>query len=43
MVIAVLLGIALRFVLTYAWVFEAQHITPLVWLHAHDWSGESLG
>ena len=43
MVIAVLLGIALRFVLTYAWVFEAEHIAPLLWLHAHGWSGESLG
>jgi hypothetical protein len=43
MMIAVLLGIALRFVLTYAWVFEAEHIAPFVWLHAHGWSGESLG
>lgn len=43
MVMAALLGIGLRFVLTYAWVFEARHLAPLAWLNAHGWSGESLG
>jgi hypothetical protein len=43
MVIAMLLGIALRIVLTYAWFLEAGHLAPLVWLHARGWSGESLG
>jgi hypothetical protein len=42
-VIAVLLGIALRIVLSYAWSFEATHISLFLWLHASGWSLVSLG
>lgn len=41
--VALLLGVALRFVLIYAWNFEAQHMGLSLWLHARGWQPTSIG
>lgn len=41
--IALLLGAALRIVLAYLWNLEAEHSGLSVWLHAHGWKSASSG